>query len=148
MLRIKKLFVTVPFQVCVAFLMGLGRCLGLGYKQISVYFNLYLQGFLLLLSGVLPFVASFIHLCQYTTFANGIMTLAFLGYGSIYLAGFIWLIIHYKSTTEYAFEKCVADLLGIAEFWHLSYNMVNLVIFIIWWLSLVGINIFVSLLLF
>ena len=118
--RIIKLFITIPFLVCVAFLVGLGKCLGLSYKQISVYFNLYFQGFLLLLSGMLPFVASFIRLCHDMTFANGIMTLAFLGYGSIYLAGFIWMIIHYKGTAEYAFDKCVADLLVVADNWHLS----------------------------
>ena len=53
-----KVIILVPFGACVVFLLLLGKCLGLSYKQISVIFNLYTQGGLLLLSSLLPLVAA------------------------------------------------------------------------------------------
>lgn len=45
----------VPFGLCVLFLLLLGKLLGLTYKQISVVFNLWVQGAVLALSGLAPF---------------------------------------------------------------------------------------------
>ena len=45
------------FQLCVRFLERLARCTGLSYKQISVVFNIYFQGAVLMLSAFLPLVA-------------------------------------------------------------------------------------------
>ena len=42
----------LPFGLCVLFLLLLGKLFGLTYKQISVVFNLWLQGAVLALSGV------------------------------------------------------------------------------------------------
>lgn len=53
-----KYIITIPFALCVLFLQGLGKCFGLTYKQISVIFNLWIQGGVLVLSGCLPFVQS------------------------------------------------------------------------------------------
>ncbi len=44
----------LPFGLCVLFLLLLGKLCGLTYKQISVVFNLWLQGGVLMLSGLLP----------------------------------------------------------------------------------------------
>ena len=45
----------LPFGLCVLFLLLLGKLFGLTYKQISVVFNLWLQGAILTLSGQAPF---------------------------------------------------------------------------------------------
>ena len=45
----------LPFGLCVLFLLLLGKLLGLTYKQISVVFNLWVQGAVLTLSGLTPF---------------------------------------------------------------------------------------------
>ena len=45
----------VPFRLCVLFLLLLGKLLGLTYKQISVVFNLWVQGAVLALSWLAPF---------------------------------------------------------------------------------------------
>ena len=41
------------FSLCTGFLQFLGRVFHITYKEISVYFNLYLQGFILMLSAML-----------------------------------------------------------------------------------------------
>lgn len=45
----------LPFGLCVLFLLLLGKLFGLTYKQISVVFNLWVQGAVLALSGMVPF---------------------------------------------------------------------------------------------
>ena len=45
----------LPFGLCVLFLLLLGKLFGLTYKQISVVFNLWVQGAVLALSGMAPF---------------------------------------------------------------------------------------------
>ena len=45
----------LPFGLCVLFLLLLGKLFGLTYKQISVVFNLWVQGAVLTLSGMAPF---------------------------------------------------------------------------------------------
>ena len=44
----------LPFGLCVLFLLLLGKLFGLTYKQISVVFNLWVQGAVLTLSGLAP----------------------------------------------------------------------------------------------
>ena len=44
----------LPFGLCVLFLLLLGKLVGLTYKQISVVFNLWVQGAVLALSGLAP----------------------------------------------------------------------------------------------
>lgn len=53
-----KYIIIIPFALCVLFLRGLGKCFRLTYEQISVIFNLWIQGGVLVLSGCLPFVQS------------------------------------------------------------------------------------------
>ena len=45
----------LPFGLCVLFLLLLGKLFELTYKQISVVFNLWVQGAVLALSGLAPF---------------------------------------------------------------------------------------------
>lgn len=145
--KAKGLLVTAPFELCVAFLVGLGKCLGLSYKHISVYFNLYFQCCLLAVFGSLPLIASIIRFIHYMTWSNGLMIIVFLFYASIYLVGLLWLIRHYSGNPELVFDRCVADLLGVSRYWHLSYYLVNLIIFVVWWLAIVAANIILFLLL-
>lgn len=139
--KVKGLLVSAPFELCVAFLVGLGKCLGLSYKQISVYFNLYFQGYLLTVFGTLPLIAAIIRFIHNMTWANGLMILVFLFYASVYLVGILWLNRHYSGNPELVFDRCVTDLLVVSGYWHLSYYLVNLIIFVVWWLALVAANI-------
>lgn len=51
-----KYLVNIPFNICVHFLLGMGKVLHLNYVQISVIFNLWIQGTILMISGVIPFI--------------------------------------------------------------------------------------------
>lgn len=140
MKKLIHIIVLLPFMLCAGFLLLLGKSLGLSYKQISVIFNLYLQGGLLALSGIMPFFAI---LCKITIDSNlyeWLLLIACFAYASIYIAAFVGLIRHYHLPMNYSFDLCVSDLQAVSRKWHISYHAVNLVIFIWWWLSLIGIN--------
>lgn len=141
---ILKISVGIPFGCCALFLLILGKCLGLNYKQISVYFNLYLQGTVLMISGAMPLIASVYNFYTNISWLNSLLIVLMSFYWSLYIVGLCWMIKHYKGDTEYAFNLCVADLKAIAQLWRLSYYTVNLIIFIGWWLSLLYINIFLA----
>ena len=138
------LLVLIPFGICAGFLLLLGKCLGLSYKQISVIFNLHLQGGLLLLSGALPLLATCWNLTHHPSWQMVAAIFVAMSYLSIYIVGFIWLLKHYHLPMEYAFDLCVSDLKWLASKWHLSYHAVNLIIFIFWWLSFVLMNVFTA----
>lgn len=136
--------VLLPFMLCAGFLLLLGKSLGLSYKQISVIFNLYLQGGLLAMSGMLPLVASVWFLVEHASCIGWLILLLSLFYASIYVVGFVGLLQHYHLPMNYAFDLCVNDLERVAYKWHISYHAVNLVIFILWWVTVVAMNLFVS----
>ena len=133
-----------PFTFCQYFLLALGRCFKLSYVQISVIFNLYLQGGVLLLSALLPLVVSGWSFAHNLSWAKGVLLVLFALYFCIYLAAFIWMLRHYHLPMEYAFDLCVNDLQHLAHKWNMSYQAVNLIIFICCWLILVAFHIFLA----
>lgn len=135
----------IPFAVCVLFLRGLGLLCGLNYKQISVIFNLYLQGGLLCLTGVLPFAATVAgcFVCR-PSWGLVALLLALAFYACLHIVGLVWLIRHYKLPCNDAFDRCVADLQWLGRKWNMSYYAVNLIIFVAGWLSFVIINLYLA----
>ena len=136
--------ILIPFGVCVVFLRLLGLIFGLSYKQISVIFNLYIQGTVLLLSGWLPCIAGIKSAIISPSAENIIAIVLGACYGNMYLKGFIWMLIHYKLPMDEAFDLCVNDLRMIAKKWNMSYYTVNIIIFIAWYLALIGINVYTA----
>lgn len=132
--------VLLPFMLCAGFLFLLGKCLGLSYKKISVIFNLYLQGGVLALSGMMPLIAIIWNMLNHASCIGWLVLLLCISYASIYVVGFVGLLRHYHLPMDYAFDLCVKDLGVVASKWHISYHAVNLVIFICWWLSFIGMN--------
>ncbi len=130
-----------PFVLCTSFLRLLGKCFRLNYKQISVVFNLYFQGALLLISGALPLISAFENVIINLNWRGWVLLFVCAFYFGIYIIGFIAIIRHYHLPLEYSFETCVKDLLLIAEKCHISYQAINLIIFIFWWLTLIGVNV-------
>jgi len=137
------IMVLLPFILCAGFLLFLGKSLGLSYKHISVIFNLYLQGVILLLSGILPMVCSIYELSHAYIYSWLIM-IGCTSYASIYVVAFVGLLKHYHLPMDYAFDLCVKDLQAVSKSWGISYHAVNLIIFIWWWIALVGMNVLVS----
>ena len=144
MKKLIHIIVLLPFMLCAGFLLLLGKSLGLNYKQISVIFNLYLQGGLLFVSGIMPLAAITWKLIEQYNNYGLFLFLMSLSYATIYVVAFVWLIRHYHLPMDYSFDLCVSDLQTVSRKWHISYHAVNLVIFIWWWLSLIGINCYLS----
>lgn len=134
----------LPFRWCVLFLLSLGKLFGLTYEQISVVFNLWVQGAVLTLSGLTPLGVTIYHLTEEVT--TGRLLLAFLMfcYGMVYVYAFIKMLRHYHLPFDDAFGLCVKDLEGLAAKWHTTYHIVNLLVFILFYLILLGVNIYIS----
>ena len=129
-----KYLVNIPFNICVHFLLGMGKVLHLNYVQISVIFNLWIQGTILMISGVIPFIL-YIYFVLTDKIALNIELLTAVGLMSIlYIATYS--IIPYQR----AFDLCVNDLLRIGRYINHSYNFVNIIIFIVLYIILLLLN--------
>ena len=134
----------LPFGLCVLFLLLLGKVFGLSYKQISVVFNLWVQGVVLALSGLSPLGVAIYKMKE--SFSRGwlFLTIVLLIYGIAYGYAFIKMLQHYHLPFDAAFDLCVDDLQRLAKKWHTTYQMVNLLIFILFYLILLGLNILIG----
>ena len=133
----------LPFGLCVLFLLLLGKLLGLTYKQISVVFNLWVQGFVLTLSGLAPLGIAVYKLLESFSMGWLLLTIIFAVYGVAYVYAFIKMLHHYHLPFNDAFDLCVVDLQLLAKKWHTTYQMVNLLIFILFYLILLGANVLI-----
>ena len=138
----------LPVGLCVLFLVLLGKLFGLTYKQISVVFNLWVQGAVLALSGLAPFGIIVYKMSESFSMGWLALSVVFALYGIAYLYGFIIMLKHYHLPFDAAFELCVDDLKKIAVKWHTTYEMVNLIIFILLYLILLCMNVLVCLYLY
>lgn len=129
------------FVFCQQFLLLLGKVLRLNYMQVSVLMNLYVQGVLLLFSGLLPLAGIWMACADGFTWQKAVGVIVFFGYASIYIAGFICMIRHYRLPSHCAFDICVSDLVRLSARWRMSYVMVNLLIFVVGWLFLMAVNV-------
>lgn len=131
----------LPFGCCVLFLLGLGKLCGLTYKQISVVFNLWVQGAILMLSGLFVWF-SIVYRCYATQDANWLcVAIIYLPVAFLYVYGFIRMMRHYHLPFNDAFDRCVGDLQKLARKWHTTYQIVNLLIFVVFFLLLLSLNI-------
>ena len=133
----------LPFGLCVLFLLLLGKILGLTYKQVSVVFNLWLQGAILALSGLAPFGLAIYKFIESFSVSWMILAIILACYGLVYLYAFIKLLQHYHLPFNDAFDLCVRDLKWFAKKWHTTYQMVNLLIFVLFYLMLLGFNLLI-----
>ena len=130
----------LPFGLCVLFLLLLGKLVGLTYKQISVVFNLWVQGAVLALSGLVPFGVIVYKMLESFSIGWLFLSIIFAIYGMVYVYAFVRMLKHYHLPFNDAFDLCVRDLQWLAKKWHTSYQMVNLLIFVLFYLILLGIN--------
>lgn len=140
----RKKLVYIPFLICAIFLLLVGKVFRLTYKEISVVFNLWIQGTVLVVSSLLPFASSMYAIIVNHSWQNVCITVFFLVYVVINVVAFVAMLRHYGKNMNVAFDKCVEDLERIALSWKMSYHMVNLLIFILFYLMLIAINIAMS----
>jgi hypothetical protein len=58
--------------------------------------------------------------------------------------GFIKMLKQYHLPFDAAFNLCVDDLKRLAWKWHTTYEVVNLLIFVLFYLFILALNVFVS----
>lgn len=130
----------LPYLICVGFLLVLGKLCGLTYKQISVVFNLWLQGVVLMLSGLAPAVAAVYRFVDNGSFLWIAVSIPLLAYATVYVYAFYKMLQHYHLPFDDAFNLCVMDLQIYAKRWKTTYQMVNLIIFVLFFLIIIGLN--------
>ena len=133
----------LPFGLCVLFLLLLGKLFGLTYKQISVVFNLWVQGAVLALSGIAPFGVAVYKFIESFSVSWMIIAIILTCYGLVYVYAFTKMLQHYHLPFNDAIDLCVRDLKWIAKKWHTTYYILNLLIFVLFYLILLGFNIFI-----
>jgi hypothetical protein len=137
----------LPFGVCVLFLLLLGKLFGLTYKQISVVFNLWVQGAVLALSGLAPAGVTIYKIWESFSVNRLLLTIILTLYGIVHVYGFIRMLKHYHLPFDDAFDLCVEDLVWLAKKWNTTYQMVNIIIFVILYLILLGLNLYLGIVL-
>ena len=133
----------LPFGLCVLFLLLLGKLFGLTYKQISVVFNLWVQGAVLALSGLAPVGIAIYKILESFSVTWLVLAIILGCYGLVYVYALLKMLQHYHLPFNDAFDLCVRDLQWLAKKWHTTYQMVNLLIFILFYLILLGLNILI-----
>jgi hypothetical protein len=134
----------LPFMLCVGFLLLLGKLCGMTYKQISVVFNLWVQGAVLMLSGLAPAAAAIYKLATGGSLLWLAVAALLLVYAAVHVFGFVRMLQHYHLPFDRAFDLCVKDLLIWAKKLHTTYEMTNLIIFVLLFLVLIAVNSFIA----
>lgn len=119
------------FGTCCGSLYVLGLALGFTYKEICVIVNIYLEAGLCVLSALWVAWTCISSYCSSKTWGRLTLMLAGIGYGLIYLIGFLWLRNHYAMPMNDAFDLCYRELIQLSKEYHTTYNNVNYVIFIL-----------------
>ena len=121
------------FMTCVHFLEWLGKRVGLNYKQVSVVFNIYVQGGILFVCSCVPLIKVILCCSEYDELRRMMVCVGCLMYAVLYGYGLHKLCKRYHAPLENAFDRCVDDLLYLSEKWGMSYETLNLVIFVLGW---------------
>lgn len=134
----------IPFILCVLFLRGLGKICGLTYKQISVIFNLWIQGAVLMISGLFLWGTIIYRYINSNDISWIYATILYFPIAYLYVYGFIKMLCHYHLPFDRAFDRCVIDLKMLALKWHTTYQVVNLIIFVFIFLLILSLNIVIG----
>lgn len=132
------------YDICCKTLSWLGDFLGLSYKEISVIFNVYIQGGLWALSAITPFFALIKMLRTNSSIGKGLYLLPSIIYGMACSFLFLFVCVRYRFPLTEAFDKCVFDLNVVTNFIHVSYETINVLIFIVLWGIAVGWNLIIA----
>ena len=132
------------FKLCAGFLLLLGRIFHCSYEKISVIFNLYIQGEILTLSGMLPLVASSSAMISEPSGWHFALCVVMFCYATLYIVMRYLLFKHYPPQWVPTFNLCVRDLQKLGKRLHISYVLLNLIILVVWWLAVIAVNVLLS----
>jgi hypothetical protein len=96
------------------------------------------------MSGLAPLMVAVFKMSESFSMGWMALTIVFALYGFAYVYAFIKMLQHYRLPYDAAFDLCVDDLERIAAKWHTTYEMVNLLLFVLFYLILLGLNVFVG----
>jgi len=119
------------FGACCGVLYVTGKILGFTYKEICVIINIYAQSGMCLLSALWVTWAAIKRFLSHKSTGNGLLLAAGIIYGSAYTVGFLWVCHHYAMPMNQAFDLCYQELIQLSKDYHISYNNVNYIIFIL-----------------
>ena len=122
------------FESCCNVMRALGNLLGLSYQEVCVVGNIYVQGALLVGATALPLWCAFKqqkhYMLKVVASVNALCCLALV----------LYFCFRYAPPLDASFERCVDDLKNLAIAWHTTYEMVNIVIFVLWWVGCITWN--------
>lgn len=121
------------FNLCTSFLVFLTKVFHSDYKRISVWINIYVQGIVLFAAASVAFI-TFLIKDNFST----VLTWFFI----LQMLVVVWAYCHYRPPLEKAFYKCYRDLVHLSSRLHISYTLLNIIIFIIIYLILVFLDIY------
>lgn len=116
-----------------------GPVIGMTYEEVCVVFNVWVQTGVLWLFALLAFVLSLRRYCV----GNGNFVVVCMSgcFTLLYIVIFDWLIIRYGTELYTAFDLCVKDLVSLAKMFHTTYQIVNIIIFVVLWLVAMMVNV-------
>ena len=131
---IRSRMASATVVACCGWLYAIGLILGYSYKEICVIINIYLESGLCLLSVLW---VTWITIRMFTitrSIGSGVLMVGGIAYGVVGIALFLWICNHYYMPMNDAFDLCYHELIQLAKEYHTTYNNVNYVIFILFFL--------------
>lgn len=120
------------FNICTSFLSSVGSLFHVSYEAMSVYINLYVQGGIFAASFLAVWIVAMIHNIAWLAGLYGLLLGCIISF--FFVTGKRY---HLPYDNHYAFRICVADLQDLAAKMKMSYQQINILIFIIFFLLVV-----------
>ena len=129
----------LPFGICYGFLHYIGLIFNWTYQEASVYICIYLWQILLILSTIPILIKSIIKCIKNKK--SYIALILSICYTALYCYFTVIVFNHYPiSDINYTFNLCVKDLQNIAQYCNISYETINICIYLIGFVIICWIN--------
>lgn len=127
------------FNLCTDFLVFLTRVFHTDYKRISVWVNIYAQGIVMFAAAATLFIVTLVRGRN-----DGMTTVSWIGLllSLFQMVVVVWACFRYRPPLDKAFDKCYLDLEHLSSKIHISYTLLNVLIFIVIYLILLFFDIF------
>ncbi len=127
------------FNLCTDFLVFLTRVFRTDYKRISVWVNIYAQGLVMFAAATTLLIVTIIKDGN-----DGLTAISWICIilAILQMAVVVWACWRYRPPLEKAFDRCYLDLGNLSSKIHISYTMLNIVIFIVIYLILLTADFF------
>lgn len=129
------------FETCCDWLAQGGRLIGCSYEETSVIVNLFVQGGILWLAGMMSMVEGL--RLQPRARSRFSRRCAFVGILDGFASSFLYILLlwHYRGGMQVVFARCGNDLIRLAEAVGCTYQEINVAIFIVGFLVILALQI-------